>query len=428
MKIKDIEMRNFRCFEELKVNLDDDYTVFIGINGSGKSTILDAISLAMGSYLSGFDNISPEGIHIDDAHYKVYKMGSNVESQRQFPVDIIATADINGSRVNWKRSLNGEKRKTTIADAKAIRDIGYSYQKMVREGDDSCILPLVAYYGTGRLWMQKKSKKSKSKKIDINRTVGYVDSLDVASNEKLMIKWFEKMTYIQLQTGETVPELEAVKSAMSKCYLSADDSLTSVNFIYDVNSEEIEIVMKHNDERLEKLPMKSLSDGIKGVLSMVADIAYRMAILNPQLLGDVLKTPGIVLIDEVDMHLHPEWQKKIISDLTSIFKEVQFVFTTHSPSIVANVPKENIWILDEHKLYRPSNNTYGRDVGSILAEIMASDVRPSEVKKLIENFYLAIDDSDIDKAGTILGKMRDILGDHDSDVVKAQVYLDFEGM
>lgn len=427
MNIESIEMKNFRCFENLKVDLNKKYTVLLGINGVGKSTILDAISIGLGSYLSGFDNIPTNSIHTDDAHYKMYEMGSNIERQGQYPVDIFLKANIMGDDFTWKRSLNGEGRKTTIVEAKEIKAYAEELQQQVRNGDKNCILPIIAYYGTGRLWMQKRKKKTdnlKAKKTDINRTMGYLDCLDVASNEKLMIRWFEKMTYIQLQTGEPVAELEAVKRAMSNCFISSNENILDAKFSYNVNSGEIEIELKDSEGKKEKLPMKALSDGIKGTISMIADIAYRMAMLNPQLLSDVLTTPGIVLIDEIDMHLHPEWQKKIVDDLINIFPKVQFVLTTHSPSVVANVPKENILILDNHQVYEPQNMTYGRDVNSILREIMGTEVRPKKIKALIKNFYDAIDELDINQAKVYLEEMKAKLGKDDAEVVQAQVYLD----
>ncbi|MGB8452667.1 MAG: AAA family ATPase [Anaerocolumna sp.] len=227
-----------------------------------------------------------------------------------------------------------------------VMEYGEKLQNCVREGDKKTILPLIAYYGTGRLYMQKKQKRNVSVNPTFSRTTGYIDCLDSASNDKQMMRWFELMTSIQIQEGKIIPELEAVKKAMGKCYSGAKSPESKAHFEYKMKSQEIEITYQKDGE-LEKLPMKMLSDGLKITISMVADIAYRMAVLNPQLLDNVLEeTPGIVLIDEVDMHLHPEWQKRIVEDLNYIFPNVQFIMTTHSPSILANVKKEHVLLLD----------------------------------------------------------------------------------
>lgn len=431
MRIDKLRIKNFRCFEHLEMQLHQRCNVLIGINGAGKSTILDALAVALGGYLSGFDNIKSHSILPEDVHYKMFSVGSRIESQEQFPVEVYAEGivEINGEAsehiISWQRELNGKSRRTTHGNIKYIVDYAKTLQNKVRSGDVTCILPLVAYYGTGRLWLQKKKRTLYRKGEKLNRQMGYMDCIAAESNEKQMMQWFEEMTYIQLQEGKAIAELEAVKSALKKCYLSADSSITDVQFAYDVKSHELEICI-YREGMAEKFPVRMLSDGEKGIISMVADIAYRMALLNPNLLDNVLETPGIVLIDEVDLHLHPSWQKEVIRDLMNIFPNIQFIVTTHSPSILVNIPRENIWILDHYKLYQPQNSTYGRTVEEILREIMNVNVRPDEVIKLQHLFDDAIDNEDYDVAKSILDEMKDIMGENANEVIENMIVLDVE--
>lgn len=128
------------------------------------------------------------------------------------------------------------------------------------------------------------------------------------------------------------------------------------------------------------MPLHYLSDGAKSILAIASDIAYRMAVLNPHLLDKVTEeTDGIVLIDEIDMHLHPSWQRKVIDSLHKTFPKVQLIFMTHSPTVLTNVPKENIRIFNNGEIYTPDVNTRGREVNSILREIMHTAIRPSDV-------------------------------------------------
>ena len=130
-----------------------------------------------------------------------------------------------------------------------------------------------------------------------------------------------------------------------------DDKAKDVKFRFSVKSDELELVIRYKDGAVSYLPVRLLSDGIRTILNMVADIAYRMAVLNPQLLGNIVRdTDGIVMIDELDMHLHPSWQQRIMQDLTRIFPKLQFVVTTHAPSILANVHKENIRIIKDNEV------------------------------------------------------------------------------
>ncbi|MFI3213906.1 MAG: AAA family ATPase [Eubacteriales bacterium] len=426
MYLKTMKLKNFRCYDELDVNFNPDYTVLVGVNGAGKSSLLDAVATAMGSYIAGFDGIPSNGIISDDAHRKMYELGSRIDAEAQFPVEIDVTGSLNDKDMEWSRSLQGVNGRTIITGAKSIMEYAASLQNKVREGNKETILPLIAYYGTGRLYIQKKQKRNSDTNAKFTRTSGYIDCLDSASNDKLMMKWFEQMTSIQIQEGVVVPELEVVKKAMGMCYAGVHNQDNIANFEYKMKTHEIEITYEKNGNK-EKLPMKMLSDGLRSTISMVADIAYRMAVLNPQLLSDALtNTPGIVLIDEVDMHLHPEWQKRIMEDLHYIFPQIQFIVTTHAPSILVNIKREHLLLLDNYKVYVPDNNTYGRDVSAVMNEMMKAEVRPLEVLELKNKFYQQLADEQYLEAKISLDKLTDILGDDDADVVEAKVSYDVE--
>lgn len=429
MNLRELYIKNFRCYKELKINLDDKFTVLIGNNGAGKSTVLDALSISLGSFINNFEKNKIQ-ISKEEALYHIYEIGSKFEREHQFPVEIRAIANIAGEKCNWARTLKGENGRTTDTkdtNAKIVTEYASFIKDKIKNGEKELILPIIAYYGTGRLWMQKRDKIEEKSNERFSRLKGYTDSLSSSSNEKLMLKWFENMTYIQLQEGKKITELEVVKKAVSQCYKSIDKNIIEVELWFNVKSSELELITKYKDNKIESLPLKLLSDGIKSTLSMIADIAYRMAVLNPQLLENIKEeTPGIVLIDEIDMHLHPEWQKKIIKDLCDIFPKVQFVFTTHSPTILANVPDKHVRILTKDGVSLPSNKTYGRGIESVLKEIMGINVRPEEIEKRIEKLYEYIDNGEIEKAKIELGKLKEILGEYDDDFVKAKISLELE--
>lgn len=434
MKIDKLRIKNFRCFEDLEMQLHQKCNILIGINGAGKSAILDAVSVALGGYLSGFDDINSQSILQEDAHYKMFSAGSRIEAQEQFPVEIYVEGSVEPAgpnqdeaprTISWQRELNGKGRRTTYGNIKLIVDYAKALQERVRSGDTGCVLPLVAYYGTGRLWLQKRNRTLRKTGEKLNRQRGYVDCIAAESNEKQMMQWFEEMTYIQLQEGRPIAELETVKKALRECYLSADSSITDAQFAYDVKSCELEVTI-YRGQAAEKFPVRMLSDGEKGVISLVADIAYRMALLNPDLLDRVLETPGIVLIDEIDLHLHPSWQKRIVGDLMRIFPNVQFIMTTHSPSVLANISREHVWILDQYRLCQPPDTTYGRTVEEILRSIMDVNVRPDEILELQRDFDHAIDNEDYENAHKLLNKMKRIVGENSTEVIENQIVLDVE--
>lgn len=356
MHINSLTLKNYRCYEHLNVEFNPEYCVLAGVNGAGKSTILDGVATALGSFLAGFDGVASNAISPDDAHRKMYELGSRIDAEAQYPVEISASGRAEGEEIKWTRSLHGKNGRTYISGARQIMDYGSRLQEKVRQGDKDTILPLVAYYGTGRSYMSGKVKRTVSPDVRFSRTSGYIDCLSSTLRDKLLLKWFEQMTLIQLQEGTRVPELEAVKEAMGRCFAGIENPEDTAKFEYKIKTQEIEILYQRNG-RKEKLPMRLLSDGVRNTIGMIADIAYRMALLNPQLLEAVLEeTPGIVLIDEVDMHLHPEWQKRIMEDLHGIFPKIQFIVTTHAPGVLVNVKREHILLLENQQIFMPESS------------------------------------------------------------------------
>lgn len=423
MQIDRIKIENFRCFEHFTAKFHKELTVIVGNNGCGKSTLLDAVSIAIGTFLTGFDDIGGYGISKDDALNKCYNMGSVVELQPQFPVSIEASGLLYGQQITWKRELHSAGGRTTIVDAKEMTSISAKLQRKIRDGEKP-LLPLISYYGTGRLWAQKREKRNMGL-TKFNRQMGYIDCLEAASNEKMIRKWFEKMTIQSASVGMVAPELTAVKSAIAQCFQNIT-GYQDVEVQFNLDTHELDIVYRDNASEHKRYPMKNLSDGYKNTLSMVADIAYRMAVLNPWLLENVLtETTGIVLIDEVDLHLHPRWQQRILCDLKTIFPKVQFIVSTHAPSVISSVKKENLLILsDKQEADMPQNEVFGRDANSILSSIMNADERPAEVKRMFKQAYDAIDEQRYTEATAILQKIEKEIGPADPELTNAQVTLE----
>lgn len=243
--------------------------------------------------------------------------------------------------------------------AKSLTGIAQEYQERMREGDKNLKLPIISYYGTGRLWAQHREKRNDTFEKN-NRRNGYIDSLDAAANDKLMMRWFQKMTLQEFQRKQEIPELTAVRSAMEQVF-AAVTGCSGVHVEFNLDTSDIDVIYYDKNNEHIRIPASSLSDGYRCTISLIADIAYRMALLNPQLLDNVLsETDGIVLIDVVDLHLHPTWQKRILKDLMDIFPKVQFIVSTHAPEIINSVKGDSIVILKDNAILPTVDETYGK--------------------------------------------------------------------
>jgi len=439
MYLKSLELYNFRGFENVKVDFYENLTVIIGANGAGKSTIMEGIAIALSSMFVKVDGLSALGINRSQAHLKAYEIGSTKDVQEQYPVVIKASAVIstaNASKeIEWARKLNSSTGQTVYGEASQITALGVEYQKALRDGNTEICLPLIAYYGTGRLWDYHRNKQTDVFEKS-NRLNGYIDCVDGTANVKLMMNWFMKMTIQKYQNQEMglgpIPELEAVYSAMKECY-SRITGYKNVKMQYSMATKELEVAYTDENANAMRMPVNQLSDGYKSMISLVADIAYRMAVLNPQFLGDVCKnTDGVVFIDEIDLHLHPEWQQRVLDDLRAIFPKVQFIVSTHAPAVINTVPKECIRILKNNAVIDAPVETYGKDANSILTAIMDANERPVSVKKKFNEFYNALaqgeESDDYDEARQILDELKEKLGDDSPDITACEVKLDLAEM
>ena len=446
MKIRELKLKNFRCFEELTINFSTPYTVLIGINGSGKSSILDALRIFLDSFsnsikLNQIHDISfvVYGLTIlsSDIRREVMLNGSVLEPFPKYPTSISGVIeDRDCNIISWQNTSTKYKdveSKINLESKQLIEYLNNLKERFIN--GKNIILPLIAHYGTNRRWVAKERNEEKiinremiPAEYKVPRLKGYSNCLTASIfHLEVMRNWFARMLLIERK--KPVPEFQAVKSAIANCYKNINDSkgLLNVEIDYDAELEDVEIQQTFADGKSEILPLYCLSDGAKSMLAIASDIAYRMAVLNPHLLGKVTEeTDGVVLIDEIDMHLHPSWQRKVIDSLHKTFPKVQFILTTHSPTVLTDVPKENIRILDNGKIYTPDVNTRGRDVNSILREIMLTEIRPSDITEKLNAFSKAIEVEDLNAAQQILEELRTQLGDTDSEVVGAQVTLDLE--
>ena len=424
MKIKNIKLKNFRCFEELVIELNERCNVIVGVNGAGKSTILDALAISIGTYFAKIPTAYSLPIQKEDVLRKSYLTGSIISTEYQFPVVISTEGIANGKFIEWSRELNGLKNKTTVKNASNLIEVGHIQQQNIQNGVTDTTLPIFAYYGTGRLY---KKKNNRITKLDIkksSRLDGYTDALSLGTNEKQLLRWFEDMTLIKIQEDREIPELKTVKTAIEKCFEIGNKDVTDVSINYSVKSKDIEVSYRKNNE-IEKLPLHMFSDGIRITLTMVADIATRMAKLNPQLLDNVLETPGVILIDEIDMHLHPSWQSRIITSLLETFTNIQIITTTHSPIVISNIESEYLRILKNNEIMNPSTN-YNRELDDIVNNIMETDYRPEEVRNLINQINQNIDNEELEEAKELLDNLKDILGEKDSEVISARNSIELE--
>lgn len=408
LSIQKLKLHDYRCFEAIEIDFDLKLTVLVAENGAGKTSILDGIAVALGPYVGAFSESVGKHFEASDIrHFKVRETRTNEMEYAPRGARLQASGFIPNDQHHqsnqlstWRRALSSpNKAKTTIRDAKVLIDYGKRMQEAVRTPGEDVLLPLVAYYGTGRLWKTKKLTEAKLPRT--SRTIGYTDCLDPASSYKSFVAWFrywnlnaKDARIVAQEKGQPISKTEfddciqSVSDAVNTCLKPSGWKDISYSFSRDA--------LVANHEQFGELPVELLSDGIRNMLGMVADIAFRATKLNANLGKFAARqTPGVVLIDEVDMHLHPRWQQVVVDCLTEAFPNVQFIVTTHSPQVLSTVPRENIRILEQDETgYRarvPDFSPLAHESGDALTKIMGTHREPPlELQDTIRQFELFV--------------------------------------
>ena len=412
MRIDKIRIKNFKGFSETEFELNSRFTVFIGDNAKGKTSVLDALAVAVGSYLRGIDVAKHETRGIDKKEVRVKTVDG--QPRPQLPVEIETFGEIHGVQITsgWKRSVNKltQKTTTTFAHAKNVETIASQKLQESRERGQ-VIFPVIAYHGTGRLWAEHEEKKASYKKQGEGVEMAYTRCLSPKSSSKEFLSWYKTYEDDIRKFGSDTDKilLETFKKAIIS--MIPDNHWTDMS--YSFKDEDLIGIFADENKR-EQLLFSQLSDGYRNLIGMVADIAYRCIKLNPHLGTEaVIKTPGVVLIDELDLHLHPNWQKRIVSDLKNVFQNVQFIATTHSPFIVQSLKSDELINLDEVRGLDDDPLKYS------VEDISENEMGVKEVQRsrefsnmhlLARNYFKLIKENDsqekIEKAKQLLDEIR----------------------
>ena len=372
MKLKSVTIENYRAIENLVLPLDPTLTVLHGANGHGKTSVLSAIAVglreSLGSFLDEFSlDLSEED----------WREGAG-------PPRVCVT-DIDGN--TWERrgekAIDKRAEEHRIAQNDAIQP-GLEESLATKEED----MPIVAFYGTDRMLsdMPDWLISQRGSQYRPTRRAALEGALSARTDFEGLLTWFYFKENEELRERRErrdfdyqLKDVFVIRDAISSMLPKVFDPRIELNPLRFVVSQ------KSEEGRVETLSLNQLSGGYRIVLALAADLARRMAQGNPHL-DDPLQSEAIVLIDEIELHLHPAWQQRILSHLMETFPNAQFIVSTHSPQVLTTVEPQHIV-----ELYRDGDNiaaeellrektTYGAEAGDVLAAVMHVSERPPDNK------------------------------------------------
>ena len=410
MKLKRVEIENYRGIEKLDLPLDPVLTVLHGANGHGKTSVLSAIAKGLGSIPRLLPDVSSIGF------LKIDRRGS-----RPLRVGLVAADGL-----SWDRRVQGDRKRTSRRELKEAIE---SIVEADREGAAPRDLPIVAFYDTDRAVFDTPHRRQGSR-TEFSRYAALEGALSPRANFREFFRWFYAMENEELRGKRErrdwnyrSRELDAVRTAIEAMVPGVSDPRIETRPL------QFAVSMKSETGKPETRALDQLSGGYRMVLALAADLARRMAQGNPHL-DDPLGSEAVVLIDEVDLHLHPEWQQRVLTDLRRTFPNAQFIVSTHSPQVLTTVRPEHIVALrrenDSIVAGQSAGLTYGAESGAVLSTLMGVSERPTGncfVEKLVSYMKLVDDGKGESEEGRALRRELEALSPNDYGLDRADIEM-----
>ncbi|NET25884.1 MAG: AAA family ATPase [Okeania sp. SIO1I7] len=448
MKLKRLEINCFRGINNLTIDfVTTEPTVFIGVNGVGKSSILDCIAIMLSWLLARIQYELKRTTHdldLDDDDYIDKSEGRRFSEQDItngcqetycqiiFSIDgverdIIWYGENHRKQISPKNSGNNISIEEEIDDDE-IEEEQFLYLQEIAddirtklENNSQLDIPLIVYYPVNRsvLNVPLEIKDNYAfRQID-----AYKQALDgIQINFDSFFKWFRVIEETENEELRDNPEyrdrqLEAVRKAIY--------SILGKNDFKDIRvrrKPRPRMTIKKQDQELD---IQQLSDGEKSLLALVGDLARRLAIANPSL-ADPLTASSVVLIDEIEQHLHPAWQRQVIPKLIKTFPNCQFIITTHSPQVVSQIKPNSVYILekiDDNVILKHPSSSFGRDSNRILEDLMKVPERPQKIKEKLMELFRLIDSGNLESARKLRLEIEKEIGTDEPEFVRADILM-----
>jgi predicted ATP-binding protein involved in virulence len=410
MMIETIRLVNYRCHRDLKeVRFAPGFNVLVGANGSGKTSLLRALADSFFGF-TGYLPITSHPLPNDDAvRLERVEIDGHLRFEHQYPVIIETAGVFNSKPVTW--TLTRSAAAGFFAPTGTLP--GAMWQKDNNDAGNGvgATLPILAFYRAERQWNQPQPQEIVAATQRPGRFDAYASYWNASSDSHALQAWaiskcLERFQ-VSSETGKMFDEFQDDELALvNRALADAIDDVESIR--NDMREKRLMVEWRGAETSAAKrfTIFENLSDGQKAIIGLVTDIARRICLLNPHLGHEVMQnTPGVVLIDELDVHLHPKWQRSLTRGLQAAFPSIQFIVASHSPQVLSEMQPEQIIVLTSDSPSNPAVS-YGLDSSSVLEEIMGATARPMEVEEALSALFESLERNELDVARLQLAELQ----------------------
>ena len=434
MRVTSLKLANLRAIESAEFRFQPGFNLIVGVNGVGKSSVLDALrvcisrilpsmtdsrakamSFAIGDIRSGFPFLDAElslAIGLDKFRFTRRQWREAFAADDVENLDRLRREILNSERLRDRaRNLLRELEESHgVSDSDGFAPSQAEFKNAARS---AAAAPNCVFFSTNRSVASYVST-SKSRAVG-GKSAAYAEALVPRPMYVAQFAdWMRAQEALARERGVAARHLDILRPAIAR-FLPAFENLRPVG----TNSSHLVI-----NQGGITLDVSQLSDGERGMLALVLDLARRLSQANPSLDDPLSDADAVVLIDEIDLHLHPKWQRQIVRNLTRVFPRCQFIATTHSPQVIGEVDHDRIQIISNGEVHSPPHS-FGMDASRVLEEIMEADPRAQEVKALLSLISQEVGKQSFGSARGLLAQLVEQLGEDDPEVTQIRTLLDF---
>ncbi len=415
MRVAAIKLDNVRVIKVAELHFQPGFNVVAGVNGEGKTTILDALAICCSAIARRTNRHRRYGKYFqdDDIRLGAGTLQAECGFERrgvQFGISVHRSRDseLAHGMEEWSRENSIKSDNRTMEEFHGEVPTGGSGR--TPEGDVLTVL-----FSTGRSMASERPPRQESAAGTV--AAAFAGAL---SHRRLELgeiaAWMRVQHVLSSERVQGQRTLAALEAAVCR-------SLPGYRNLRPAQDGDGQMLIDHEGQSLS---LRQLSDGERGVLALVLDLTRRLAQANPDVVDPAADAEAVVLIDELELHLHPAWQRRIVRDLTETFPKCQFIATTHSPQIVGEVPHDRIQIIADGQVFSPQRS-FGLDPSQVLDEVMETTPRSAEVHLLLARISEAIGVDRYERARALLAELVGMVGENDSEVIRVRTLLDFLG-
>ena len=403
MRVTHLKLTNVRAIQTAEFDFRPGFNLIIGVNGVGKTTVLDALGVCLSSVIRDSYDLNTEykGFRASDVHVGVDTLNMVCKvwyGTSEYPTYVKVVPH---PTQDWDSRRNPSIQRIT---GKGIDP---------DEEADPGGLPLAVFFSTRRAYASNRA-------VAKGEAAGGARSAVARAfaNRELNVREFAEWMHAQQEASSERPPVRCVLQELER---TVSAILPGYCNLRAKGTKRVELLIDHEGVELS---VSQLSDGERSLLSMVVDLTRRLVQANPLMENPTAEAEAVVLIDELELHLHPKWQRQIVAKLTKAFPKCQFIATTHSPQIIGELEPERIHIISDSGVCSPSLS-YGVDSSRVLQEIMDTDSRIGDMENLLAQVSRQIDEDDLEQARNSLLSIEKILGENDADVVRLKTLISF---